>query len=257
MLENESLVSVIMPAYNAEKYIQDSIESVISQTYCNWELLIIDDGSKDNTQMIIERYKLKDNRIISLKNDKNVGVSATRNRGIDFANGKWIAFLDSDDVWEKTKLEKQIKLADTQDVDFIFTGVSYMNENSEPYKGIFEVPFSVDYKELRNQNVISCSSVLVNKKYFNNIKMERDDMHEDYAVWLRILKQGTVAYGLNEQLLKYRISRDSKSGNKIKTLKMTYKVFRFVGINPLGSAYFTTKHVLASVGKYRRIFSGK
>lgn len=249
------LISIVMPAYNCEESVAESIESVIHQTYQNWELLVLDDGSKDNTLKIINKFERKDSRIKSLPNEVNKGVSATRNRGIELAKGNWIAFLDSDDMWEPSKLEKQMKVAKEKLADFLFTGASYVNENGEPYKGIFEVPKEVTYKKLRNQNVISCSSVLVKKKYFENIKMEKDEMHEDYAVWLRILKLGVIAHGVNEPLLIYRISKNSKSGNKLKTVKMTYKVFRFVGINPIGSAYFMVRHVLASIGKYRRIFS--
>ncbi|WP_313449029.1 glycosyltransferase [Streptococcus parasuis] len=254
MSNNKALVSIVMPAYNCEKYVVEAINSILAQTYRNWELLVLDDGSKDNTLRIIEEFSQKDSRIKALPNGKNIGVSATRNRGIELASGEWIAFLDSDDMWKPEKLEKQFEIVEKEAAEFLFTGSSYINEEGEAYKEIFEVPEKITYKKLRNQNVISCSSVLVKKKYFEHIKMEKDEMHEDYAVWLRILKTGVTAFGVNEPLLIYRISRNSKSGNKMKTVKMTYKVFRFVGINPFGSAYFMLRHVIASVGKYKRIF---
>ena len=254
MSNNKALVSIVMPAYNCEKYVVEAINSILAQTYRNWELLVLDDGSKDNTLRIIEEFSQKDSRIKALPNGKNIGVSATRNRGIELATGEWIAFLDSDDMWKPEKLEKQFEIVEKEAAEFLFTGSSYINEEGEAYKEIFEVPEKITYKKLRNQNVISCSSVLVKKKYFEHIKMEKDEMHEDYAVWLRILKTGVTAFGVNEPLLIYRISRNSKSGNKMKTVKMTYKVFRFVGINPFGSAYFMLRHVIASVGKYKRIF---
>lgn len=254
MINNEEFVSIVMPAFNCEKYIAESIKSVLAQTYKNWELIVIDDGSKDNTCEIIKEFAKKDPRIKPITNEKNIGVSATRNRGIDLALGDWIAFLDSDDIWSPTKLEKQIKIANEKSAEFIFTGSSYINDKSEPFRGIFEVPEKVSYKKLRNHNVISCSSVLLKKKYFNNIKMEKDEMHEDYAVWLRILKTGVIAYGVNEPLLIYRIYRNSKSGNKIKTIKMTYRVYRHIGINPVGAGYFMVRHVIASIKKYRRIY---
>lgn len=250
---NNILVSIVMPAYNCEKYIREAINSVLNQTYQNWELLVIDDGSKDKTSYIIKEFENKDSRIRYIKNEKNMGVSATRNRGIFIASSEWIAFLDSDDMWEKTKLEKQIKMAEEKSAEFLFTGSSYINEEGKPYKGIFRVTESVTYKKLRNQNVISCSSVLIKKKFFENIKMEKDDIHEDYAVWLRVLKTGVTAFGINEPLLIYRISRNSKSGDKIRTIKMTYKVFRFVGINPIGSTYFMLRHIIGAVGKYMNI----
>lgn len=249
----QDLISIVMPAYNCEKYVEDTIKSVINQTYKNWELIVLDDGSKDNTANIINGLAAQDKRIKFYQNEKNQGVSATRNRGIALSRGEWIAFLDSDDMWQDEKLKKQMILKYKVNAEFVFTGSSYINEIGESYKGIFEVPTQVDYKKLRTHNVISCSSVLVKKKFFDNIKMEKDDMHEDYAVWLRILKQGIIAYGVNEPLLIYRISRSSKSGNKLKTIEMTYKVFRFIGINPIGAAYFMVRHIIGSLKKYRNI----
>ena len=254
MSVNITLVSIVMPAYNCENHVIEAINSVIAQTYQNWELFVIDDGSTDNTFQIINEIGKKDTRIKPFQNKKNMGVSATRNRGVDLASGDWIAFLDSDDMWEPSKLDKQLKVADKYSAEFLYTGSSYINDEGRTYKGIFEVPEKITYKKLRNQNVISCSSVLVKKKYFQSIRMENDEMHEDYAVWLRILKLGVIAYGVNEPLLIYRISKNSKSGNKLKTVKRTYKVFRFVGIGPVGSAYFMMRHVFGSVVKYWDIF---
>jgi teichuronic acid biosynthesis glycosyltransferase TuaG len=254
MNDNQSLVSIVMPAYNSEKFIKDSIKSVLAQSYRNWELLILDDGSKDDTQNIIMEFCHIDSRIKAFPNLINLGVSATRNRGIELARGEWIAFLDSDDMWEPEKLVQQFDIVNTKQAEFVFTGSSYINEKGVPFKGIFEVPEIVSYKELRNQNVISCSSVLIKKRFFEDVKMENDDLHEDYAVWLKILKSGIFAYGVNLPLLIYRISRNSKSGKKLKTIAMTYKVFRFIGVNPIGSAYFMMRHVLGSAIKYVEIF---
>ncbi len=247
------LVSIIMPAYNCEKYIEDAINSVIVQTYKSWELIVIDDDSKDNTVRIIEGLSNKDYRIRFYKNEKNLGVSETRNKGMELAKGVWIAFLDSDDMWEDSKLEKQFTLSNKEGAEFVFTGSSFINERGDNYKGVLKVPEKVNYKKLRTHNVISCSSVLIKKKFLKDIRMEKDDMHEDYAVWLRVLKTGVCAYGINEPLLIYRISPNSKSGKKIKTVKMTYKVFRFIGMNPVGSAYFMCRHVIGSIKKYINI----
>lgn len=256
-VNEKELVSIVMPAYNCDKYIEDAIRSVVKQTYGNWELIVIDDGSKDNTVNLINELATQDKRIKFYQNEKNQGVSATRNRGISLANGEWIAFLDSDDMWHKKKLEKQMTLKNEVNAEFLFTGSSYINEEGQAYPGIFEVPTLISYNKLRRHNVISCSSVLIKKRFFYNIKMEKDDMHEDFAVWLRVLSLGVKAHGINEPLLIYRISKGSKSGNKIKTLRMTYKVFRFIGINPIGSIWFTSIHVLNSVRKYRVIKKGK
>ena len=251
--KEKSLISIIMPAYNCKRYIKEAINSVIAQTYQFWELIVIDDGSKDDTVRMVEELSNKEDRIRFYKNKKNQGVSATRNRGISLANSEWIAFLDSDDMWETSKLEKQMLISEQTGAEFMFTGSSYVNENGDYYQGKFEVPTKVTYKKLRTHNVISCSSVLIKKHFFKDIKMENDDMHEDYAVWLRILKTGVCAYGINEPLLIYRISRNSKSGNKIKTIKVTYKVFRFIAMNPIVSVYFMCRHIMGSVKKYQGI----
>ncbi|WP_336990272.1 glycosyltransferase family 2 protein [Bacillus infantis] len=254
--KDETLISIIMPAYNCESFIEEAVTSVINQTYKTWELIVIDDGSRDNTVGIIKDLSNNDDRIRFYINEENQGVSATRNRGISLAKGEWIAFLDSDDKWKKNKLEKQLTFSQENNAEFIFTGSSYIDENGESFKGVFEVPGKVTYKKLRTHNVISCSSVLIKKSLLKDIKMERDDMHEDYAVWLRVLKTGVCAYGVNNPLLIYRISPNSKSGNKLKTIKMTYKVFRFINMNPIASAYFMTRHLMGSIIKYRRIKNG-
>ncbi|WP_096203109.1 glycosyltransferase family 2 protein [Bacillus sp. FJAT-45350] len=252
-IQKSVLVTVIMPAYNSEKYIEESIESVLLQTYSNIELIVLDDGSTDNTIKIIEKLSSKDQRINLYKNERNLGVSETRNKGISMAKGEWIAFLDSDDIWEKTKLEKQMMYAEASNAEFLYTAVTYINEEGRAYSGQFKVPPKVSYKQLLRQNIITCSSVLLKKDFFKNIKMERDEMHEDYAVWLRILRTGVYAHGINEPLLIYRISKNSKSGNKVKTIKMTYRVFRFIGLNQLKSAYFTLRHVIGAFYKYKKI----
>lgn len=251
--KEKTLVSIIMPAYNCGNFIEEAVTSVINQTYKTWELIVIDDGSKDNTVSILKDLSENDERIRFYINEKNQGVSATRNRGISLAKGDWIAFLDSDDMWDENKLQKQLTHVEKTACEFLFTGSSYINEDGVYYQGLFEVPNQVTYKKLRKHNVVSCSSVLIKKKFFENIKMERDDIHEDYAVWLRVLKTGVIAYGINEPLLIYRISKQSKSGNKLKTINMTYGVFRFIGMNPLSSTYYMFRHVLAAKKKYKNI----
>jgi len=248
------LVSVVMPAYNCEKYITDSINSVIKQTYTNWELIVIEDCSRDNTLNVINDLQLLDNRIRVYKNSENSGVSKTRNKGIAEAKGDWIAFLDSDDLWEENKLDVQMQYAKKNNANFLFTGVRYIDENGEDYKGIFNVPEKVNYKGLLKQNVISCSSVFVKKSFFSDIQMENDNIHEDFCVWLKILRIEDYACGINEPLLIYRISRNSKSGNKIKSLKMAYRTYRYVGINPIKAWYLMFFYIIKNVKKYKNIF---
>lgn len=250
-------VSIIMPAYNSGRFIEKAINSVLNQSYNNFELLIIDDGSEDNTADIVNTIAKKDLRIHYIRNEKNLGVSAARNRGILLASGDWIAFLDSDDKWASDKLEKQINLINENKlVKFLFTGSSFVDERDNPYSYVFRVPEKVSYQDLLKQNVISCSSVLVNKQCISGLKMERDDLHEDFAMWMQILKKETYAYGINQPLLIYRLSGNSKSGNKVKSAKMTFKVYRYLGLNLFQSVYFMFFYLYRNAKKYRRISLG-
>ncbi|MDN6268745.1 glycosyltransferase family 2 protein [Tetragenococcus halophilus] len=251
----EPLISIIMPAYNSEKYIAESILSVIAQQYLNWELIVIDDSSLDNTVNIVREFADKDSRIKLFINKNNFGVAKARNKGIDVSSGEWLAFLDSDDIWQKEKLSKQFEVIVKETAGFVFTGVEYINEEGKPFKGNHEIPQKVSYKELKRHNAIACSSVLLKKEYFANLRMRTGNLHEDYATWLEILKNGKTAYGVNEPLLVYRLYRSSRSGNKLKTFVMTYNAFRAVDIGALSAVYYTICHVLASVNKYSKILT--
>jgi len=252
-MKERDLISIIMPAYNCEKYIAAAVQSVIEQTYDNWELIIVNDCSTDNTPNIIKDFQRKDSRIKIYENAQNLGVSATRNRCISEASGEWVAFLDSDDMWDARKLDLQIKYAQKNTAGFIFTGASYIDENGEKYKGIFEIPEKAAYKDLLKQNVISCSSAMAKREYFDDVKMENDDIHEDFCVWLRILRSVDFAHGINEPLLIYRITRASKSGNKMKSARMTYKTYRYAGLGRVKSWYYMTFYIARSLKKYRKI----
>lgn len=247
------LVSIIMPAYNCEKYIAQAIKSVLTQTYCDFELIIIDDYSDDKTAEIIEMMCKRDSRIKMIFNKRNLGVSATRSLGVSLANGEWIAFIDSDDCWERNKLEKQLAYTATNNAEFVFTGSSFIDERGNPYNSIFEVPNRVSYKQLLKQNVISCSSVLIKKKYMEMFSMNNDNTHEDYSAWLRILKILPFAYGINEPLLIYRITSTSKSGNKLKSLIMAYRTYRYVGLNVIYSSYYMSWYIVRGIRKYKKI----
>ena len=251
------LVSVIMPAYNAEKYIGQAIESVQKQTYENWELLIIDDGSTDKTCELVNQKALEDSRICLHKNPENKGVSYTRNRGVQLAKGEWIAFLDSDDMWQPEKLQKQIDLAaNKKDSALIFTATAFMNEQGEPAKYILHVPYKITYWQLLKQNIISCSSVFVKKECMRDVKMPGDQMHEDFAAWLQILKKIPCAYGIDEPLLNYRISSGTKSSNKIKAFKMTMRVYKYIGLNIFERMYYMCWYVFKNLLKYAQIKIG-
>lgn len=240
-----------MPAYNAEKYIRQAIDSVRAQTYSDWELIVVDDASKDNTNAIVSEYCREDSRIKLLCNPQNQGVSHTRKNGVEAATGEWIAFLDSDDAWQPEKLEKQLALQKKYNAKLIFTGSAFMDSEGHLLEWVLHAPKEIGYRRLLKQNLISNSSVLIEKKAYQECAVLADDMHEDFACWLRFLRTGNTAYGVDEPLLIYRLSAQSKSGNKMKAAKMNWKTYRAVGLNVVLTVYYMSWYVLKSVLKYR------
>ena len=249
------MVSVIMPAYNAEKTIKESMESVLKQTYKDFELIVIDDCSSDGTEALIESYALKDNRIIHLKNQCNSGVSYTRNRAVECARGEWIAFLDSDDIWETNKLETQVALMKAKNAVLVYTASSYISADGTPYSYILPAEEKISYSMLLKRNIISCSSAMIKTSVMKNIKMPNDAMHEDYFVWLTVLKSIPYAYGINEPLLIYRLSNNSKSSNRIKSAKMTYNTYRAIGYSKISSIALVLRYAIHSINKRNKIKS--
>lgn len=249
------MTSIIMPAYNAERYIEESIKSVISQTFSDWELIIIDDCSLDQTPAICKNYTEYFQNIQYYRNPSNQGVAESRNRGVSVANGEWIAYIDSDDCWHPQKLELQLNLAEEKHACFIFTGSAFINQNSIPMEYSLSVPPDINYKELLKQNIISCSSVLIHRNLMIRHPMENGSkMHEDFAAWLQILKEEKIsAYGINKPLLIYRISNASKSGNKIKAGIMTYRVYRHIGISIIPACYYWICYFFRSLNKYKHL----
>lgn len=243
------LVSIIMPAYNAERFIRESIESVINQTYKNWELLVINDFSNDLTKVIVEEHCKKDKRIKLLEQEKNKGVAKARNRGIKESKGKYVAFLDSDDLWKNNKLEIQIKYMQVNKIYMSYTGYSYISENGNFIKKIY-IPKSLTYKQALRGNQIGCLTVVIDKSKIGNFEMP-NLKHEDYATWLNILKNDIVAHGILEDLAKYRKVNNSISSNKLKTIIWTWKIFRkSQNLNYLASFYFLLIHIIRAIEKH-------
>lgn len=241
-----------MPAYNCEQFIGESINSVLNQTYQNWELIVVDDCSTDNTEKIVKEYK--DKRIKLFSNEKNMGVAYSRNKGIKLSKADYIAFLDSDDIWDTEKLKMQIETMNDE-INFTFTGSKFVNENGEKSNYILNVPLKIKKKELLKQNVISCSSVVVKKQLvLDNIFPENvEEIHEDYVAWLNILNNEKFAYGINLPLLIYRIRNNSKSANKIKSAIMNYNVYRYIGISKSEILKYMFFYICRSISKYSSI----
>lgn len=253
MNKQSDLVSIIMAAYDAEKTIECAIESVLAQTYKNWELLVINDCSTDQTPHIVRKFAVKDSRVILLNNEKNSGVSKTREKGMHATKGQWIAVLDSDDAWKPEKLEKQLVVAEKKRAELIFTGSAFMAEDGSRIDWQLHVPETLSYRKLLKQNIISNSSVLVKSNLYKQFYAIGDRMHEDFAIWLGITKNGRLAYGIDEPLLIYRVAKSSKSGNKVKAAKMNWKTYRYVGLKPIEAFYYECWYAVKGVLKYRHL----
>ena len=246
---NKPLVSVIMPVYNGEKYIRQAVESVYEQGV-SLELLVIDDGSTDHTEEVLSAYEGRED-FRYIKNEQNMGAAGSRNRGVKLAKGDYIAFLDADDWWEKGKLKAQTEVMEQTGCAICSTGRELMTPDGRTTSKYIPVKERITYRELLKHNSINCSSVLLRREDALAFPMEHDDSHEDYITWLRILRKGGFAAGINRPYLKYRLSEGGKSRNKLKSAAMTYQVYRYVGYGPLKSLFFFVSYALHGIWKYR------
>ena len=221
-MKRQALCSVIVPAYRSEKYIAACIASVQAQTFRDLEIVVVDDASEDYTGQIVQQMAKEDERIRYLRQEANRGVAAARNRGVEEAAGEWIALLDSDDVWLPEKLEKQLVLQQQSGAELIYTGAQCMDCDGRMQERYFRVPKQTDYKALLKGNDIVCSSVLVKREWLLKHPMERSDLHEDYLCWLKLLKSGCKAVGIDEPLVRYRLTEGSKSRDKANAARMTW-----------------------------------
>lgn len=221
----DGLVSIIMPAYNAEKYISESIESVLAQTYKNWELIVVDDCSKDGTIDVIKQYQMLDNRIKVISLMYNAGVANARNVGMELAKGRYIAFLDSDDLWIDIKLEEQIIFMRQNQIYFSFSQYRRFTDKNKG-KMVDALP-CVNYQKALYGNPIGCLTVCLDRRFIREFKFSKQ-RHEDYIAWLNILKNNDIcAYGIPKVLALYRIGNsNSLSGNKLKSMIWTWNVYR-------------------------------
>lgn len=219
------MISIIVPVYNAEKFIDATINSVLNQTYTDWELLLVNDCSKDGS---VEKIKsFSDSRIRLIEQPENKGAYAARNRGLKEAKGRFIAFLDSDDLWEPEKLSKELTFMQEEDAGFVFTGYEFADENGIGTGAVVKVPHSLTFKKALNNTNIFTSTVLIDREKIPDELIRMPHIKsEDTATWWRILMAGHKAYGLNENLVKYRRSKGSLSSDKIEALRRIWNLYR-------------------------------
>ncbi len=248
------MISVIIPAYNCEQYIGQAIDSALGQTVDEeLEIIVVDDASKDGTKEAVrgKNPNGKGRTIRCHVNDCNLGAAESRNIGIRMAAGEYIAFLDADDWWQKDKLQKQLKCIRQTGAPLVYTGRELMRPDGSPAGKVIDVPESATYESLLRTNCIPCSSVLIKTEIARKFYMCHDELHEDYILWLRVLKQYGRARGINEPLLKSRLSEGGKSRNKLKSAKMHYGVYKYMGIPTWKAMGLFVCYAVNGIRKYK------
>ncbi|CAZ95803.1 MULTISPECIES: glycosyltransferase family 2 protein [Zobellia] len=244
------MVSIITPVYNSEKYITHCIESVLAQTYGNWEHILVDDCSTDKSIAIISEYAKNDTRIRLLQLESNSGAGIARNTAIEAAKGRYIAFLDSDDAWLPQKLKTQVSFMQDNNYYFTYTAYDKMNELGESLNQPVNVKSKTTYRSALFKNPIGCLTAMYDVDFFGKQYMPEIRKRQDYALWLKLLKK-TDAYGLDKILSTYRIGNESISSNKFKLIKYEWRIYREVeGLSLLQSIFYTVSAIILKLKSY-------
>ena len=225
-MENQPLVSVIMPCYNMEKYIAATIHSVQQQTCPHWELLIVDDASTDGTADIVRSHQMQDDRILFVVKPKHSGIADTRNQCISMAKGRFLAFLDADDLWHPEKLEQQLQFMTERNIGFSYSSYDCVDEEGKPLEKMVKSAGNLDYDAYLHNTIIGCSTVMIDTTIIGNVFVPNFRTSEDTATWLNILKKGFLAYAIEQPLTSYRIRLHSASSNKLKASSDLWRVYR-------------------------------
>ena len=228
-------ISIIVPIYNVEKYLRDCIESIINQTYTDWEMLLVDDCSPDNSAKIIKKYAKDDNRIKYFKLDKNSGAAIARNKALEESSGRFIAYLDADDLWKSEKLEKQVEFMLKNNYPFTCTDYEKIDESGKSLNKIVKIPKKVNYNLFLRNTIIQTVGVMVDTKLTGKelLKMPNIRRRQDAATWCQLLKNGFDCYEVPENLSYYRVVKNSLSSNKFKAVKTNWYWYRKIEKLPL------------------------
>lgn len=244
------IISVIMPTFNSGNYLEKAVHSVLIQDV-PLELIIIDDCSTDHTNKLLSQFNSYDN-VIYVRNEVNLGAAASRNKGVLLAKGKYIAFLDADDYWAPHKLSRQLDALEAKQRVLCSTARELMTPEGKLTGKIISVPENITYHMMLRHNLINCSSVVLRRDVALEFPMEHEDSHEDYITWLKILQKYKKACAVNEPLLKYRLSNSGKSGSKLHSAKMTFKVYRYMNFGILKSLLCFISYAVHGVIKYKK-----
>ena len=248
----EGQISIVIPVYNAAPYIEDALTSIKEQTYSNWEVILVEDQSTDDSLQVLENWIQKNgtDKYRLLKNEKNSGPAYSRNQGIRAARGQYLSYLDADDVWDKTKLEKQLNFMKEKQCAFSFTGYEFADENAVRNGKVVHVPKQIVYEEALKNTTISTITVMFDRRQIPTdvLLMPEDCQREDTATWWKILKSGYTAYGLDEPLSVYRRHAGSHSANKVKAVINTWKMYRKQeGFSIIKTAYYMVFYAINAV----------
>ena len=247
----ENLVSIVMPTHNSEKLVRESIESILNQSYQNWELNVVDDASNDNTLNILKEFEKQDDRIKVTANKINSGAAVTRNVSINKATGQYIAFLDSDDIWEIDKLKLQLSFMKSINASISFTAYKVINEEGEESGQLVDTKATgtYDYSDmLAKKATFGCSTVILDQCLVGKMQMPLLRTGQDYAYWLSILKTGHCAYAFNQALTRYRIVPGSISRNKVRKAMRKWEIYRRIEkINVFLSSWYFLNYAWRAV----------
>lgn len=244
-------VTVITPVYNASAYILKTIESVQNQSHENWEMIVVDDASSDDSVELIQEAASKDGRIRCVELPANSGAAVARNTGIKKARGAYLAFLDSDDLWAPDKLTVQLAFMKEKGCAFSHTAYEWIDDEGRPMNRTIKVPEVADYHELLKENRIGCLTVMVNLAMTGSVKMPNIRARQDYALWLELARKGMSAYGVQQPLAYYRERKVSLSSNKIRMAKLNWYVYRHIEQLPLcKSVYYFMHFAVRKMIKY-------
>lgn len=250
-VQMSSRVSIVMASYNSQEYVSAAIESVQAQSYTDWELFVIDDSSTDGTTGVVQSYVSADSRIELLVNDSNMGPGHTRNRGIEKAEGRFLTFIDSDDLWEPTFLETSVRTIIDSGCPFVFASYNRCDEELSPVMEPFIVPGRVTYKDLLHSCPISCLTAVLDIGQIGKYFMPPIRKRQDYVLWLTILKDIPEAKGIRDVLATYRMRKGSVSRNKVKAMYYIWRVYReHERFNVFKSTYLLGVYAINGLVKY-------
>ncbi len=248
----ENLVSIVTPAWRAARFIGETIRSVQAQDHRHWEMLVVDDCSRDDTVAVVSSFADRDPRIRLIRQPANGGPAAARNAALEAATGRYLAFLDSDDLWLPNKLSAQLAFMRAKSAALSYTEFRRISEDGSRIGNRVQVPESLTYRQLLCDTSIATSTVMVDRTVAGEFRMKKT-YYDDFTAWLEILRRGHVAYGLREDLMRYRVVGKSVSRNKIRSAAMVWRTYREIeGLGMLDSVWCFLNYAVRGTLKYRR-----